>query len=433
MTSRERVISALSHKEPDRVPVDFGGMRSTGITGMAYAGLKKLLGFKATKFKLYDIYQQLAEPEPDVLDRMHGDVIQLHRYVPSFNCNIRYWKDWRLFDGTECLVPGDFAPEINDEGYYEIYDKKILLASMEPEGHHGFTAKHLPLKDASSKSDIDRFFKENDQIISVEEIEYLKGESRKLRENSSRAILGAFGGNLLETGQAFFGWDEFMVKIMIEKDLIEYFLERLTEIHLQNLEIYIKAVGENIDVIQLGDDLGTQNALQISPDVYRKMIYPCQKRLFRAVRDKSDYFVFLHSCGSVDEIIPDLIDAGVQVLNPVQTSAGGMDPVKLKREYGMDLAFWGGGIDTQSVLPNGSVEEVKKDVRLRRDILAPGGGFIFNQIHNLQMGVPPENIVAAYDTIYDEGKYPVHSAMEPDKKLEEKYTGYWRSPLLFQR
>jgi len=238
-------------------------------------------------------------------------------------------------------------------------------------------------------------------LLSNQRLDRLHARARSLYEETDYAILGGFGGNILEAGQFLRGWEQFMMDLAADPEFTHAMLGRLTEWHLANLERYLDAVGDHIQIIQMGDDLGTQIATQLSPAMYREYVKPCHKAIYRYVREHSDVAVFLHSCGSIYQLIPDLIEAGVEILNPVQTSAANMDPRRLKDEFGDRLAFWGGGCDTQTVLPAATPEEIREHVRERMEIFKPGGGFVFNQIHNVQPNVPPENVVAMLDAAYE--------------------------------
>lgn len=406
MNSRERVLTALAHKEPDMVPIDFGAMRSSGIMAMAYNRLKEYLGMNTGETRVYDLFQMLADPELEIIDRMEGDVVQLHRLKPALGIKITAWKEWHLPDGSPCKVPQDFDPIEYEPGSYEIWDGD-LCARM-PRGALYFDMVRFPLEHAKSVEDVEKYLEENPlELIGEEEFTWLRENSLRLYENTDKAILGAFGGNILEGGQFAFGWQKFMTDILANREMIEYFLDRLVENYLENLRRYIEAVQGHVHIIQMGDDLGTQTGLQISPQLYRQVIKPRQAQLYAYIHRHSQMLVFLHSCGSIYEIIPDLIEIGVDILNPVQTSAYGMDPVWLKRQFGKHLTFWGGGCDTQSVLPRARAKEIREHVQERMRIFAPGGGFVFTQIHNIQANVPPENILALYEAAKEFRRYPL--------------------------
>ena len=395
MTSRERVRMALRHQEADMVPIDFGGMRSTGINAIAYNRLKDYLGIKG-ETKVYDIFQQLAKPEPEVLRAMGGDVIQLDRLAPSFGIKNTAWKPSALMDGSPCLVPEDFNPVTNGKGGLDICGDDGIPFARRPKGGHYFDLVRHRLAHVESIEDLDGL--QGDEI-SDEEQAYLAAEAKHAFDVTDYAILGAFGGNIFEAGQMDFGYETYFAYLAIEPDIIHAYNRIITDAYMRSLKKYLDAVGRYIDVIQFGDDLGTQQSSQISVPMYREMIKPYQMEQYQFVRKNyPEVKVFLHSCGAINSLIPDLIDAGVEVLNPVQLSARGMDAAKLKAEYGDALTFWGGGVSTQTTLTTGSIAGIENEVRENMRIFAPGGGFVFTQIHNIQANIPPEKIMAGYNT-----------------------------------
>ena len=399
MTSRERVLCTLRHEEPDKVPIDLGAMRSTGIMAIAYNKLKKYLGIEGGYTRVYDIGQQLAEPEPEILERFQVDVIDLSNTMgkPSDE-----WLDWTLPDGSIGQVHKIFYPRrLNNE--WVLMDGDRVTARM-PEGCLYFESCNPPLENATSKKDIENH---NWFYYKDEDLKLLEQQAKYLYEETEYAIMGGFGGNILELGQALRGWAKFMMDLVINRSFAEDLMAKMTEVHLINLEGYLQAVGDYIQIIQMGDDLGTQSSPQMSPDMYREMIKPHHKKIYQYVKKNSDLYLFLHSCGSIYELIPDLIDAGVEVLNPVQTSAKNMEPEKLKSEFGDKITFWGGGVDTQHVLPEGPLDEIKQQVIERIRIFAPGGGFVFTPVHNIQAPVSPEAIVMVYDTVIQNRNYPI--------------------------
>ncbi len=403
MTSRERILTTLNHREPDRIPIDLGGMRSTGIHAIAYKNLKEFLNCRNKKVKIYDVYQQLALVESDIRKRVHGDVVELKRLDGGFGTKINCWKRLQMFpDEGEYYVPKNFYPEVESDGSLIIINNNKVVASM-PKGGYYFDCCYFPLSGVTETSGIDKALAE---YITDEELDFLEEQAKKIRENTDCAIMGSFGGNFLEAGHGYFGYQEFMERIITDKTLIDYFLNKLEEKYLYDLEKYLNRVGKYLDIIVLGDDYGTQENAQISPKMFREMFKPHMKALCDFIKHKNENIrIFLHSCGSVIKLIPDFIDAGIEILNPVQTNARGMDPEVLKREFGEDLTFWGGGCDTQHILPFGTFDELKDDIRKREDIFAPGGGFVFSAIHNIQKEVPPEKIVLLYDSAYDFGIY----------------------------
>jgi len=399
MTSRERILTTLAHKEPDRVPIDFGGMRSTGIMAIAYNKLKAHLGIAEGKTRVYDTMQQLALPEQPVLDRFHVDVIDGLNTLGRFP---EEWKDWTLPDGSLAKVPIGFSPE-PVEGGLVIRDAMGNAIQRMPEGCLYFEPCHNPLAEAVTFADVDRLL--DVRPADPKSLTALIERTKWLYENTDYAIMFGFGGNILEGGQNAFGWERFMMEMALNTPLVEYALDKMVEVYMEDLRIYLRAIGPYVQLIQMGDDLGTQTATMLSPDLYRRVVKPRHAVQYHYIREQSDVHVFLHACGSCYDIMGDLVDEGVEALNPVQTSAAGMDPRRLKQEFGDKLTFWGGGCDTQSVLPNATPEEIDRHVRERIEIFAPGGGFVFNQIHNVQSNVPPANIVACYDAAWKYGIY----------------------------
>lgn len=395
MTSRERIRATINHKEPDMLAIDFGAMRSTGIHAVPYARLLKHLGINDRKPRVYDIFQQLAEPDMDIVDKFNGDVVQAHRLYPAFGVRLGGWKPQTLMDGTEVLVPEAFSPHTNVKGEREIVlDDGRVFARM-PVGGLYFDQVLHPYEDCEDTADIDAIPLAN---MSEEEIAFMEAESKELFETTDKAVLLAYGGNIFEAGQLDFGYENFYCNIAADKELMHHYFNRLTENYLDELSRLLPRVAPYIDLIQMGDDLGTQVALQISPEMYREMIKPYHKRIYRYVQDNfPNVKVFLHSCGAIFNLIPDLIDAGVQVLNPVQISAHGMEPAKLKKEYGSDIVFWGGGANMQETCVNGTIQEFKDEIAQLIETFAPGGGYVFNQVHNIQANVDPEHILAIYE------------------------------------
>ena len=257
-----------------------------------------------------------------------------------------------------------------------------------------FSQIYHPLADAVTSAELDAF---PIPVISEARLQILEVRAKTLSENTEFAIMANFGGSILEAGQSLRGWDQFMMDLASGGEFVEDLIGRIVEVQLANLALFLQAVGEYVQIIQFGDDLGAQDRPQLSPRMYRQYIQPGHTRLYQYVHGHSDCAVFLHSCGSIYPLIPDLIEAGVDILNPVQTSAAGMDPQRLKDAFGDRLTFWGGGCDTQAVLPGAYPGEVAAHVAERLRIFSPGGGYVFNPIHNIQANVTPENIAAMFD------------------------------------
>jgi len=402
MKSRERILLSLKHKEPDRVPIDLGGMRSSGIHAIAYNKLKRYLNCEDKSVKIYDLGQQLAVVDNEIRERVSSDVVELKRLDGGFGTRIDSWKGFDMFsDGGEYYVPADFNPKVLADGSFTVEIEGKVIALM-PKGGYYFDSRYAPLANVSDRKEINIILSDR---ITDEELDFLEAQAREIKKNTDCAILGSFGGNFIEMGHSLFGYQEFMERLILDKSFIEYFLNTLEEKYLEELERYLDRVGKYIDIIVLGDDYGTQEDLQISIKMFRQLFKPHMKALCDFIKEKSDVYIFLHSCGAVSKLIPDFIDAGIQILNPVQTSAKGMSPEFLKKEFDKDIVFWGGGCDTQRILPFGTLEEVEDDVKKRIDIFAPEGGFVFAAIHNIQKEVSPEKCLRLFDTARDYGKY----------------------------
>ena len=405
MNSRERVLTALQHQEPDRVPIDLGGMRSTGITAIAYNRLLDHLGIEGMA-KVADTGQQLANIEEPIRKRFHVDVAALDRVSADWVRQDCAWQPWTLSDGSPCMIPVTFNPVLDENGDWVIVNERGQVTARMPKGGYYFDGLVHPLDKVDTIEGLDALV-ERWRPMSNEVLDYLHLKARDLFENTEYAIMGGFGGSFLESGQGLRGWDNFMMDLALRPDFAEHLMDLLLERYIENVGRYIEAVGDYVQLINVGGDLGTQNGPQVSPDMYHHFIQPRQKKFWSYIHEHSDMYIFIHSCGGIYPLIPGLIEAGVDVINPVQTSAVGMDPVRLKREFGDRVVFWGGGCDTQSVLGNATPQEIREHVHERIRILAPGGGFVFNQIHNIQVNVPPENVVAMLDAAYEFSAYPI--------------------------
>ncbi len=401
MNHRERVMAALNHVQPDRVPIDFGGHRSSGISAIAYPKLRRLLGLPERPVRVYDIVQQLAVIDEDVLDRFGVDTIELGR---GFSLTDEYWSDWVLPDGTPCQVPAWSVPE-RDGDSWVIRSKSGRVVAAMPDGALYFEQTYWPFFD--DKENLDdipgAFAKSMWTMIAAPPGPVSDGQlrdgARRLRAGTDRAIIGLFGGNLLECGQFLYRNDGFLMLLAEDPDRVHAFLDRLVELHLRNLERFLGLVGDSIDIILFGDDLGMQSGPQMSPAMYREFFKPRHQLMWNRAKELADVKVQLHCCGGVRPLLEDLIDAGLDAINPVQISCTGMDAAELKAEFGDRLTLWGGGCDTRLVLSDATPEDVATHVRQQVDILSPGGGFVFQQVHNVLANVAPENTVAMLDAV----------------------------------
>jgi uroporphyrinogen decarboxylase len=407
MMPRERVLAALNHRQPDRVPIDMSGHRSSGIAAIAYRKLRKALGFPERPIRVYDPIQQLAVVDDDVLDRFHVDTIELGR---GFSLTDDYWADWTLPDGSPCQMPVWALPERQEGGWILRAPSGRVLARM-PDGALYFEQCYWPFLENDDFDRLPEALAENMWCTigsppgpkEAADPKILAAGAKKLRARTDRAIVGLFGGNLLEVGQFLYRNDNFFLLLAGNPQRAAEFLDRLVEIHLANLERYLAAVGPYIDVISFGDDLGSQNGPQISPRMYEEVFKPRHAKMWRRAKELADAKVMLHCCGGIRPLIPHLIDAGLDTSNPVQITCAGMDARELKDEFGARFAFWGGGCDTRFVLPKSTTAEIREHVRRQMEIFKPGGGFIFQQVHNILADVPPENVIAMLDAAYEFG------------------------------
>jgi uroporphyrinogen decarboxylase len=408
MTPRQRVLAALNHQEPDRLPIDFGGHRSSGMAAIAYAKLRRALALPERPIRVYDPIQQLAIIDEDVLERFHVDTIELGR---GFAREPEHWADWVLPDGTPCQMPQWALPEY-EGGQWMLKSASGRTVGRMPQGSLYFEQCHWPYLECD---DFDRLPEALAEVMwsvptppgplvaGPDGDQAMVEGARKLRQNTDRAIVGLFGGNLLEIGQFLYRNDNFFMLLAGNPQRAHEFLDRLVAIHLANLEKYLGLVGPYIDIILFGDDLGMQNGPQISPKMYREFFKPRHAAMWRRVKDLANVKVMLHCCGGVRTLLGDLIEAGLDAINPVQISCLGMDPNGLKADFGAKMTFWGGGCDTHRVLARGTPEEVRDHVRQQIALFRSGGGFVFQQVHNILADVPSENVIAMFDAAWDEG------------------------------
>jgi len=391
-TSRQRVLRALHHQEADRLPIDLGGMASTGIAAIAYARLREHLGLARGPIRVFDMPQQLAEVEPEILSRFGVDVISLANSLGE--APREFWKPWRLPDGTACQIPAgvDVRPD-EESGGWLIWENGMPAQRMSADSLY-FSEFFHPLAGMTTPEELRQVPR---PTISDEDLRFLEMRAKALYEGTDLAILANYGGSILEAGNSLRGFARFMMDLAEGGTFLQDLLGGIVETQLANLSLYLQAVGDFVQIIQFGDDLGMQDRPLISRSMYQAWIMPGHRELFQHVHRNSGCAVFLHSCGSIYPLIPDLITAGVDILNPVQTSAANMDPLQLKANFGDRLTFWGGGCDTQRVLPFATPHEIAQHVAERIKILAPGGGFVFNPVHNIQADIPPENITAMFD------------------------------------
>jgi len=382
MKPRERVALALDHREPDRIPIDLGGSICSSIHTSAYVELKRYLEMDVEEVRLVDYVQQLPYLDEALL--------------------ARFGVDFRMVQLPAATAPG---VEIFEEGdYYAFVDRWGSKLHMPKDGGLYFDWVDFPIKEATMEA-LDGYAWPRPDPPAYNA--RLREQAKALHEQTDYALVGSavIGGGIFEQPARTMGLENFLIALVTEPEFADRMMGQITDIYIESCENYLEQVGEYLQVFTYWDDLNGQDGWLIAPDIYRRVIKPKQRRLLEAIRRKTDAKIYYHGCGAVFDLIPDLIDLGFEILNPVQVSARGMDTRRLKEEYGRDIVFWGGGVDTQRVLPFGTPGEVADEVKRRIDDLAPGGGFIFAAVHNVQALVPPENIVAAFDTALEYGRY----------------------------
>ena len=386
MTSYERVKAALEHREADRIPFDLGGSVLTGINVHAYKKLRLHLGLPELTISFVDEMQQLARVDQDMLDRLEVDV--------------------RCVDPSPPEGPTLAKPAVKDGDYWKMVDEWGITWKMPVEGGHYFDMTDRPLKNAETAADLEAFPwpdpREAARFATIKE----RADAAVHGEKKAYILWRQYAG-IWETALWMCGFEKFFADMMVNEEFAHALMRKITDLKMQYWEKALDVVGENVLVVSEADDLATQQSLLCSPELYKSMVHPYHKELFSYMRKKAKapIHIFYHSCGSVKPLIPLLIEEGVDVLNPVQVNAAGMDSAELKREFGKDITFWGGGVDTQHVLPFGTPAEVREEVKRRIGDLAPGGGFVFASVHNVQSDVPPENFMAMWETMREVGVY----------------------------
>lgn len=383
MNSRERVRMALDHKEPDRIPFDFGSNSGTSIHVEAYRNLRKLLGLSEHEIRIMDNMQQVVHIDEDVQKKLGGDA----GCIASYSAGIH-------------------QIEIKDDmpGYTYYYDEWGIGWRKPTDGGFYYDMFHHPLANATSKEDI-----ENHPWPDPADPSRFEGFKKRARyiveEEKKASVLDGLCAGVMEQTAFMFGFDKFYPAFVNELDILTHVLDKITDLKSSYWETALELLGGDVDVVIESDDLGGQHGMLISPETYRSVIKPRHKQLFKFVKARTDAKLFLHSCGSIRPIIPDFIEVGVEILNPVQLSAKDMDSAELKREFGDDLVFWGGLVDTQTVLSFGTPGEVRDEVKRIIDNLAPGGGFVAATTHNIPANVPPENIITMNEALQEYGVY----------------------------
>jgi uroporphyrinogen decarboxylase len=382
MTSRERVLKAIRHETPDRVPIDFGG-NQTGIHKNAYRNLTRNLGLPEG-IEIMDAVQQLARPSERMLERFHVDT----RYIAAGPASS--WKG------------GIVKAKRDGRAWHDLTDEFGIRWSMPDDQSLYMDITLHPLAKATIKDVREYAWPKGDDPSRFAK---LREQALEIRRNTPYAVVSGISGVIYEICWYLRGLEQWFSDLLTEPEFCEAMLDQTLKFWMDWFRLFLDEAGDVVDVIMIGDDLAGQAGPLFNPEIYRRLVKPGHKRLVQYIRTRTQAKIWYHTCGSCAAFIPDLIDNGIDILNPVQTSASHMDPVDLKRRFGRDLAFWGGGCDSQHILPRGTPSEVEENVRRNLEAFMPRGGYVFNSIHNIQGEVPPENIVAMFDAAYKYGLY----------------------------
>lgn len=408
MNSRERVLKAVNFQKPDRVPIDLGGMRASGINAVVYDELKRRMGMSGPT-KIHDSLQILAEVEMEVLERLHVDIVPLDAGdVEWVGQEASQGVGKRLFCGLDVCFPPNTNITVEEDGSWAMRDAAgEVFARMPRDGFYfDFTRSTM----ASKRIDPHAF--QPSDTVPDEKLEIMAQRGRFFYEQTDKAILG-WGACLSLIGLSALlvdnitqgALDEWFLMLMTEKEAAHDMMGRWVDAVIGQIELYHQAVGPYCFAWGVGsDDAGTQRGEIIAPDLFAEMIKPHYKRLCDWVHANTQWKTFLHSCGSIYHYIPEWLDAGIDILNPVQISTVNMEPERLMKDFGGQVVFWGGGCDTQKVLPLGTPEEIREHVRHNLEVFAGGnGGYVFTQVHNIQQNVPVENVETMFAAAYEFG------------------------------
>jgi hypothetical protein len=415
MNSRERVETALNHRQPDRVPLDLGASAVTGMQVNSVYLLRQALKLDppGTPVKVIEPYQMLGEIQPDLIEALGVDVVGLPAPRNLFGFSNENWRPWKLFDGTPVLVPGAFNTVPETDGSLLMYpegDRSAPPSGKMPNGGFYFDTliRQPPVDDdqLDPEDNLQEF-----GPINAADLAYFKAEAERLFTQTDKAVLGNFGGTAfgdialvpvpwIKHPRGIRDVAEWYMSTSSRRDYVYKVFERQCEIGLANLEKIYAVVGNRVTAVFVtGTDFGTQAGPFISPKSYRNLFMPFHKTVNDWIHRNTGWKSFIHSCGSVVTLIPYFLEAGFDILNPVQTSAAGMDPHTLKDRFGDRLTFWGGGTDTQKTLPFGTPQEIQAEVAERMRIFGKGGGYVWNSIHNIQASTPVKNLVALYQAV----------------------------------
>lgn len=393
MTGRERILAVLNKKQPDRIPFDLGGTDCSSIHVLPYQKLRKHFGLNEQPVKCGCLIQVIAEFDDEMNSQLGVDAEPLGFWAQKE-------KIWKAPFGVDLIVPQKFDIEDRPDGSSIVKNPAGKISSMKAANAMYFDPVGVPLKDVASPaelSDFDSLFERWDySYVYDESIDELAARAKKQYAATDRAVIALWRLHYLQAGQLMRGYEQFLVDLMVDQDMARALMNTLHEVYLRRVDTFLDAVADSVDAVFLTDDLGTQESGLISPAVYKEMIYPLISEVVGKIKAAGKN-VIMHSCGAVSEFIPFFIKMGVDAVNPVQVAARGMNPKDLVREFGKDIAFWGGGCDTQHALCAPNVETVRSDVRRRLEEFGENAHLVFTQVHNIQYDVPTENILAMKD------------------------------------
>ncbi len=403
MNSRERVLAAINHKEPDRVPVDLGATAGTGINVSAYIRLCHALGLPTDDVRVYDVFAMTAAVDLQVLDAIGGDVLPVPSLTPRFGLKTNAWKPWRLFDGTPVKVPRDLQTAEEPDGALLLMVDGKAVGKMPRNGFYFSELAQATMGGLDALTDPPHPDTQTFATLSDEDLAFRQTIAKRLHQETDKALFVEVMDNIR--------WNTSIANWLYAFAADP---QRTNELHhkkslnvLERVKQLAQAVGPYVQVFGICQDFGTQKSEVVSPDKFARLVAPHYKRVFDWIHANTTWKVWFHSCGSIYRLIPHMIEMGVDILNPVQCNAAGMDARRLKESFGDRLVFWGGGVDTQTTLPFGTPDAVKQQVRERLSAFAPGGGYVFAPSQDIQADVPVENLMAMYGAVREWGKYPI--------------------------
>ena len=413
MTSRERVQKTLAHQKPDRIPRDFGATPVTGVSASFIFKLRQELGLKEKPIPVYCPYQMLGEVDAELRHHLGVDIASIWPKGNLLGFDNTATKPFTLADGTPVLVQEDFNTTYEQDGslyQYACGDRRYPPSAVMPPGGFYFDAiiraGEIDEDTLDPRDNVEEF-----QLLEENALRQIERETRQLHESTDYALVGGPGGTglgdiafvpgpMLLEPKGIRDIEEWYISPIIRPEYIHEVFTLQTDIALKNLEMYHQAVGERISVINLcGADFGSQHGLILPPNTFKEMYLPYYKKMTDWIHRNTSWKVFKHCCGAIEPLLPGIIEAGIDIINPVQISADGMTPEVIKEKYGDKLVFWGGGVDTQQTLPYGTPTEVYNEVKKLTQVFGKNGGYVFNTVHNTQANVPVENFLAMIEAL----------------------------------